>query len=163
MAFLLPKFCHWSYSRKPSSGQSSALPRPWHFTGLIPACLCRCCTGEPRTGPSIPEMSHWDWTGRKDHLSLSPANALLAKRAFLDFFLTKRKSKPTKTLTHQTNKQVFPFFLQVFKKHYIVCNYQEQYLVNCNGMYSQHTNLGIITLEGIDTWHSLILACVLCI
>lgn len=106
--FFCLKFCHWSSPRKPSSGLSSALPHPWHFTGLSPAHLCQYCTGEPRTGPSIPEMSHRDWTEGKDHLPLSPANALLVTRAFLDFLLTKRaKSKPTNQ-TNKNSKHVHP-------------------------------------------------------
>lgn len=104
--FLCLKFCHWSSPSKASSGLSSALSHPWHFTGLTPACLYQCCTGEPRTGPSIPDMSHWDWAEGNDHLPPSPANVLLATRAFLGFLLTKKtKSKTTKTYTLSPPKQ----------------------------------------------------------
>lgn len=116
--FFCLKFCYWSSPSKASSGLSSALSHPWHFTGLTPAWLGQYCTGEPRTGPSIPDTSHWDWAEGKDHLPPSPDNALLVTRAFLGFLLIKKtKSKTTKTHTHpkqttkETNKQKpYPFF-----------------------------------------------------
>jgi len=50
---------------------------PRLFTGPTPACLCQPCTGNPNTGPGIPDMSHQGWKEGKDHPASSAANILL--------------------------------------------------------------------------------------
>lgn len=58
------------------------LPSLWPFTGLDSISSCLSWAGELRTGPSIPDMSHYSWV-EKDCLPWSAGNTSpgIAQRA----------------------------------------------------------------------------------